>query len=188
MGAGIRSAANLLVNNRRRLLLPWGLVPAPQWGRRPALHSPCCLLWVHVDATLLVEYLDQRMDDMVRGGMVEELRLHFATTTAAECAAHAAGLGRAIGVPELGACFAGAPVSAPQSATSRTTRGTWRPRRCARSGAWPTPGAGPSSGSTCPPLSVRASVERGPTRSRRAGSATCARPSSPPSGASCYCA
>ncbi|KXG22495.1 adenylate isopentenyltransferase [Sorghum bicolor] len=79
------------------------------WVRhdRPALRSPCCLLWVHVDDALLAEYLDRRVDDMVGGGMVEELRAYFATTTAAERAAHAAGLGRAIGVPELGAYFAG---------------------------------------------------------------------------------
>jgi adenylate dimethylallyltransferase (cytokinin synthase) len=76
----------------------------PRWGLRPALHSPCCLLWVHVDAALLAEYLDRCADDMVCGGMVEELRQYFATTMATE---HAAGLGRAFGVPELGACFAG---------------------------------------------------------------------------------
>ncbi|CAD6271307.1 unnamed protein product [Miscanthus lutarioriparius] len=74
---------------------------------RPALRSPCCLLWVHVDDALLAEYLDRRVDDMVGGGMVEELREYFATTTAAERTAHAAGLGRAIGVPELGAYFSG---------------------------------------------------------------------------------
>ncbi|CAN6332180.1 unnamed protein product [Urochloa humidicola] len=76
-------------------------------GYRPALRSPCCLLWVDVDEALLAEYLDRRVDDMVGGGMVEELREYFATTTPAERAAHAAGLGKAIGVPELGGYFAG---------------------------------------------------------------------------------
>ncbi|RLN30215.1 adenylate isopentenyltransferase-like [Panicum miliaceum] len=73
---------------------------------RPALRFPCCLLWVDVEEALLAEYLDRRVDDMVGGGMVEELREYFAATTPAERAAHA-GLGKAIGVPELGGHFAG---------------------------------------------------------------------------------
>ncbi|GJM89671.1 hypothetical protein PR202_ga05880 [Eleusine coracana subsp. coracana] len=73
---------------------------------RPALRAPCCLLWVHVDDALLAEYLDRRVDDMVGAGMVEELREYFAATTPAERAAHA-GLGKAIGVAELGDHFAG---------------------------------------------------------------------------------
>ncbi|CAM0954061.1 unnamed protein product [Alopecurus aequalis] len=74
---------------------------------RPALRFPCCLLWVDVEERLLAEYLDRRVDDMVGGGMVEELREYFAATTPAERAAHAPGLGKAIGVPELGEYFAG---------------------------------------------------------------------------------
>ncbi|OEL35077.1 Adenylate isopentenyltransferase 1, chloroplastic [Dichanthelium oligosanthes] len=73
---------------------------------RPALRSPCCLLWVDVEEALLAEYLDRRVDDMVGAGMVEELREYFAATTPAERAAHA-GLGKAIGVAELGDHFAG---------------------------------------------------------------------------------
>ncbi|KAM3299792.1 hypothetical protein ACQJBY_041007 [Aegilops geniculata] len=76
-------------------------------GYRPALRFPCCLLWVDVEEALLAEYLDRRVDDMVGAGMVEELREYFAATTAAERAAHAPGLGKAIGVPELGEYLAG---------------------------------------------------------------------------------
>ncbi|KXG33157.1 adenylate isopentenyltransferase [Sorghum bicolor] len=74
---------------------------------RPSLRLPCCLLWVDVDGAVLDDYLDRRVDDMVREGMVEELREYFASTSPAERAAHAAGLGKAIGVPELGDHFAG---------------------------------------------------------------------------------
>jgi hypothetical protein len=35
---------------------------------------PPLVLWVHIDAALLAEYLDRCADDMVHDGMVEELR------------------------------------------------------------------------------------------------------------------
>ena len=86
---------------------PFSPSAAASRGRdRPALRFPCCLLWVDVEEALLAEYLDRRVDDMVGAGMVEELRAYFAATAPAERAAHA-GLGKAIGVHELGGHFAG---------------------------------------------------------------------------------
>ncbi|WOL03983.1 hypothetical protein Cni_G12704 [Canna indica] len=62
------------------------------------LRYRCCFLWVHVEAAVLAEYLDRRVDEMVAEGMVEELERYFAVE--GEAKRHP-GLGKAIGVPEF---------------------------------------------------------------------------------------
>ncbi|XP_074560811.1 adenylate isopentenyltransferase 8, chloroplastic-like, partial [Curcuma longa] len=53
-------------------------------ARKEALRSRCCLIWVHVDAAVLAEQLDRRVDEMVVEGMVEELERYFAVEGEAE--------------------------------------------------------------------------------------------------------
>ncbi|CAL9063725.1 unnamed protein product [Musa banksii] len=68
------------------------------------LRYRCCLLWVHVEAAVLAEHLDRRVDEMVGEGMVEELERYFAAEGKAE---RHPGLGKAIGVPEFRGYFTG---------------------------------------------------------------------------------
>ncbi|KAJ0971533.1 hypothetical protein J5N97_019492 [Dioscorea zingiberensis] len=65
--------------------------------RRERLRYRCCFLWVDVDAAVLREHLDRRVDEMIGDGMVDELEEYFAGGGDRD---HA-GLGKAIGVPEF---------------------------------------------------------------------------------------
>ncbi|CAL9191917.1 unnamed protein product [Musa hybrid cultivar] len=68
------------------------------------LRYRCCFLWVHVDAAVLAEHLDRRVDEMVGEGMIKELERYFAEEW--EAGRHP-GLGKAIGVPEFQGYFTG---------------------------------------------------------------------------------
>ncbi|XP_074580298.1 adenylate isopentenyltransferase-like [Curcuma longa] len=71
---------------------------------KEGLRYRCCLIWVHVDAAVLAEQLDRRVDEMVGEGMVEELERYFAVEGESE---RHPGLGKAIGVPEFRSYFTG---------------------------------------------------------------------------------
>ncbi|KAL0924209.1 hypothetical protein M5K25_005021 [Dendrobium thyrsiflorum] len=73
---------------------------AADYAARHRLRYRSCLLWVDVEAEVLAEHLDRRVDDMVGMGMVEELDRYFAGEQSAAEERHP-GLGKAIGVPEL---------------------------------------------------------------------------------------
>ncbi|KAJ8498394.1 hypothetical protein OPV22_008946 [Ensete ventricosum] len=72
--------------------------------RQEGLRYRCCFLWVHVEAAVLAEHLDRRVDEMVGEGMIEELERYFAEEW--EAGRHP-GLGKAIGVPEFQGYFTG---------------------------------------------------------------------------------
>ncbi|CAN6195162.1 unnamed protein product [Urochloa humidicola] len=71
---------------------------------RPSLRCQCCLLWIHVNELVLNEYLNHRVDDMVDAGLVKELKDYF---DASSNYVQQTGLGKAIGVQELGKYFMG---------------------------------------------------------------------------------
>nr|XP_019702447.1 adenylate isopentenyltransferase 1, chloroplastic [Elaeis guineensis] len=72
-------------------------------GRLERLRYPCCFLWVDVEAAVLAEHLDRRVEEMVAGGMVGELEAYFAAE-GAEPGRHP-GLEKAIGVMEFRELF-----------------------------------------------------------------------------------
>ncbi|KAJ1412764.1 P-loop containing nucleoside triphosphate hydrolase [Sesbania bispinosa] len=56
----------------------------------------CCFIWLHVSLSVLFQYLDQRVDEMVDAGLVDEVREAFVPG-----ANYSNGIRRAIGVPEF---------------------------------------------------------------------------------------
>jgi adenylate isopentenyltransferase (cytokinin synthase) len=73
---------------------------------KPNLRFKSCLLWVHAHEVVLNEYLCRRIDDMVRSGLVVELKEYFDTTMVHTINNHT-GLAKAIGVQELSKYFGG---------------------------------------------------------------------------------
>ncbi|CAL9162088.1 unnamed protein product [Musa hybrid cultivar] len=71
-----------------------------------ALRYRCCFLSVDVNAVVLAEQLDRRVEEMVAAGMVEELGRYFAAEAEAGESRHP-GLGKAIGVAEFREYFRG---------------------------------------------------------------------------------
>ncbi|KAG1368117.1 Adenylate isopentenyltransferase 1, chloroplastic [Cocos nucifera] len=68
-------------------------------GRMERLRYRCCFLWVDVEAAVLAEHLDRRVEEMVAAGMVGELEAYFAAD-GVEPGRHP-GLEKAIGVAEF---------------------------------------------------------------------------------------
>ena len=73
---------------------------------KPNLRFASCLLWLHAHKLVLNEYLSRRIDDMVRAGLIKELKEYFNTTSIQKTPKHT-GLDKAIGVPELREYFLG---------------------------------------------------------------------------------
>ncbi|XP_057962150.1 adenylate isopentenyltransferase-like [Malania oleifera] len=67
------------------------------------LRYNCCFLWVYVAPPVLDEYLEKRVDDMLRAGMFEELA-EFYDSEGVDTGTRAA-LRKAIGVPEFAQYF-----------------------------------------------------------------------------------
>jgi adenylate isopentenyltransferase (cytokinin synthase) len=68
----------------------------------PSLRFQCCFLCIHANELVLNEYLNHRVDGMVDAGLVKELKDYF---DASNNFVQQTGLGKAIGVQELGKYF-----------------------------------------------------------------------------------
>ncbi|KAG0492998.1 hypothetical protein HPP92_006396 [Vanilla planifolia] len=85
---------------------PFGRDRLPRHGR---LRYQSCLIWVDVESKVLAEHLDQRVDDMLGAGMLEELRVILRRDIRNE---RHPGLGKAIRVPEFREYFLRKPNAA----------------------------------------------------------------------------
>ncbi|PON65782.1 isopentenyltransferase [Parasponia andersonii] len=70
----------------------------------------CCFLWVDVSMPVLHSYVSKRVDEMVRNGMVDEVRKIFDPN-----ADYGQGIRRAIGVPEFDNYFRNEPFVDPKT-------------------------------------------------------------------------
>uniref|UniRef100_K3ZM13 Adenylate isopentenyltransferase n=1 Tax=Setaria italica TaxID=4555 RepID=K3ZM13_SETIT len=70
----------------------------------PSLRFQCYFIWIHANVLVLNEYFNHRVDDMVDDGLVKELKDYF---DASSNFVQQTGLGKAIGVKELGKYFMG---------------------------------------------------------------------------------
>ncbi|GAB4853928.1 hypothetical protein Ancab_018137 [Ancistrocladus abbreviatus] len=74
------------------------LVDDPAYGFNDRFES--CFIWLDVDGPVLRRYVEKRVDDMVRAGLVEEVKELFDPN-----ADYTKGIRRAIGVPEFDRYF-----------------------------------------------------------------------------------
>ncbi|KAK4373308.1 hypothetical protein RND71_008692 [Anisodus tanguticus] len=73
------------------------------------LRYKCCFIWVDVMATVLNEYLDKRVDEMLDSEMLEELENYFEKEGFSDSGSvsRVSGIRKAIGVPEFERYFKG---------------------------------------------------------------------------------
>ncbi|XP_060215809.1 adenylate isopentenyltransferase-like [Lycium barbarum] len=69
------------------------------------LRFNCCFIWVDVKTPVLNQYLDKRVDEMMKTGMYEELEEFFKENGFGSGSGRVAGLWKAIGVPEMEGYF-----------------------------------------------------------------------------------
>lgn len=75
-----------------------------KWERANSFRYDCCFLWVDASIQVLDRYVKERVDAMVKGGLLEELSSFFKNNN--DCAK---GLRQAIGICEFEDFFSSCP-------------------------------------------------------------------------------